>query len=153
MANRYYSVSRPVSIGTYPKPEGNEVLEICNFDERRAVPAIGREAWGWVEYSSPLDESLASSYELVSEQELPPYVALAGRRDYSVLPAEVLEGAGLAVSATGVMVLDESGDVHELYRAAQYGEMRMAEAVLEAYGAKPLKPAIRAYRDRDGEAA
>lgn len=31
---RYYSTHRPLSIGTFPKPQGNKVLDIQNFDDR-----------------------------------------------------------------------------------------------------------------------
>ena len=44
MSNRYYSPLRPLSLGTFPKPQGNEILHIENFEERRNVPeAAGYE--------------------------------------------------------------------------------------------------------------
>ena len=63
---KYYSIHRPVGPGTFPK-NGN-VVQIHNFDDRQQVPEIGCEAWGWIEYSQPLTEKEAASYELVSEE-------------------------------------------------------------------------------------
>ena len=43
---KYYSTQRPVDIGTFPKPAGNEPDEIENYDKRvpvegRRVPCVG----------------------------------------------------------------------------------------------------------------
>lgn len=66
---KYYSTQRPVVPGSFPKPQGNKVLDIVNFDDRMAVPEIGgRPAWGYVEYEKPLSPELEKSYELVAEQ-------------------------------------------------------------------------------------
>lgn len=65
MKYRYFSTMRPVSIGTYPN--NGKVVEIHNFDSREMVKSIGREAWGYVDYSEPLTEKEISSYELVAE--------------------------------------------------------------------------------------
>lgn len=62
---RYYSIMRPVSLGTYPTQSGNKVLNIENFEERLFVENIGREAHGYIEYEFPLPENLISEYELV----------------------------------------------------------------------------------------
>lgn len=62
---RYYSLLRPVGIGTYPKPEGNRIGEIHNFDRREHVEAIGREAWGWIEYEKPLTAYDVRAYDLM----------------------------------------------------------------------------------------
>lgn len=50
MSHRYYSPLRPLSLGTFPKPQGNEILHIENFEERQNVPEIARQAWGYIEY-------------------------------------------------------------------------------------------------------
>lgn len=42
MSHRYYSPLRPLSLGTFPKPQGNEILHIENFEERQNVPEIAR---------------------------------------------------------------------------------------------------------------
>lgn len=46
MSHRYYSPLRPLSLGTFPKPQGNEILHIENFEERQNVPEIGTAGVG-----------------------------------------------------------------------------------------------------------
>lgn len=65
---RYYSILRPISIGTYPKPKDNEVLKINNFDNRSYCKDIDREAWGFIDYEKPLSLEDLEKYELVSER-------------------------------------------------------------------------------------
>lgn len=62
---RYYSTQRPVLLGTYPKPQGNKVLNIENFDERTFCEQVGREAWGYIEYELPVSDVLLRDFELV----------------------------------------------------------------------------------------
>lgn len=64
---RYYSTQRPIVPGSFPKPAGNLVLEIYNFDERRFCSSIGREAWGYIIYSKPLPIQMVMDFELVPE--------------------------------------------------------------------------------------
>ena len=61
----YFSTERPVSIGTYPKPQDNHVDAIVNFDEAIFVAEIGRPAWGYIEYEHPLTAEQAAAYELI----------------------------------------------------------------------------------------
>ena len=65
----YFSTERPVSIGTYPKPQGNRVDAIVNFDEAIFVAEIGRTAWGYIEYEHPLSAEQAAAYELIKGKE------------------------------------------------------------------------------------
>lgn len=60
---RYYSTRRPLTLGAFP----GKALEIVNYDERTYVEKIGREAWGHVEYASPLAPETAKAYELTPE--------------------------------------------------------------------------------------
>lgn len=62
---RYYSPMRPVSIGTYPRPEGNNVIDIHNFDEKTAVEGAPRKVWGWIDYAKPLSSKDMLDYELI----------------------------------------------------------------------------------------
>lgn len=64
MKYRYYSTQRPVAPGTFPKPAGNKVFGIRNYDSRIHIAEIGRDAWGYIDYTSPLDPRLAEEYEL-----------------------------------------------------------------------------------------
>lgn len=66
MMKRYYSIMRPVSIGTYPK---NGAEEIVNFDHRQFCPEINHEAWGYIEYSRELSEEEVADYELMPAAE------------------------------------------------------------------------------------
>lgn len=65
MSHRYYSPLRPLSLGTFPKPQGNEILHIENFEERQNVQEIARQAWGYIEYKEALTEIEAAAYELI----------------------------------------------------------------------------------------
>lgn len=65
---RYYSILRPVGLGTYPLTDGNMVLNIVNYDERKYVEEIGRMAWGHIDYSQRLPELVAKGYDLVEEK-------------------------------------------------------------------------------------
>lgn len=60
--HRYYSTQRPVMPGGFPKSA--EVEEIENFDTKMFCEAIGREAWGFIEYREPLTKEEAEDYEL-----------------------------------------------------------------------------------------
>lgn len=61
---RYYSILRPVSIGTYPKPLLAKIIE--NYDSGKTFcEEIKREAYGYVEYEEQLDPKEAESYDLI----------------------------------------------------------------------------------------
>ena len=59
---RYYSAQRPVAPGTFPK---DGCISVHNYDERQHVEAIGREAWGYIEYDRQLTGKEVESYELI----------------------------------------------------------------------------------------
>ena len=63
MKHKYYSIMRPIGIGTYPA--GAHVSNIVNFHERKYVPEIGREAWGYIEFSHTLSKQNQIDYELL----------------------------------------------------------------------------------------
>ena len=65
---RYYSILRPISIGTYPKLEGNEVLKINNFNTKSYCKEIDRDAWGFIDYKKPIPIDIAEEYELIPEK-------------------------------------------------------------------------------------
>lgn len=48
---KYYSTERPIAPGTIPKG----AIEVKNYDEKKYVPEIGKEAWGFVIYGEPLE--------------------------------------------------------------------------------------------------
>ena len=59
MGVRYYSILRPVSMGTFPEPEDNPILQISNFNQNKFVDDIGRNAWGFIVYKKVLPDQLA----------------------------------------------------------------------------------------------
>lgn len=65
----YYSTHRPVTPGSFPKPAGNRIIEINNFDKRRFCTDIGREAWGYIDFEKPLSENIQKQYELTPAAE------------------------------------------------------------------------------------
>ncbi len=68
---KYYSTQRPVAPGSFPRPEGNKILNIHNYDHKTYCKELGREAWGYVEYEQPLTDKEARSYELTAEMDYP----------------------------------------------------------------------------------
>ena len=60
----YYTLFRPPMIGAIPR---HGLTEIDDFDERKFVPSIGREAWGKVTYNRELTNKEISDYELMPE--------------------------------------------------------------------------------------
>ncbi len=64
---KYYSTHRPVAPGSFPKPEGNKVLKIHNYDGKTYCEELGREAWGYVEYERPLSEEEMQGWELTPD--------------------------------------------------------------------------------------
>lgn len=90
---RYYSTQRPVDIGTFPKPPGNRVLEIVNFDKRVPVENESFRAWGYVEYQKPLTEKQAEDYELrpASSQEAEKKSVLQDLQEKKQTPREPKE--------------------------------------------------------------
>lgn len=68
MAYRYYSTLRPLMVGgiPFPKQPGGSITTIVNFEEgRKYCKDIDRPAWGYIEYTAPLDPQQVSDYELV----------------------------------------------------------------------------------------
>ena len=62
---KYYSTQRPIVPGSFPKPQGNRVIAITDFDFKRLCPEIEREAWGYLEYEKPLTPGEVNDYELL----------------------------------------------------------------------------------------
>ena len=60
---KYYSINRPVSIGTYPK-NGFQGFENYNF--RKWIGEINHDAWGELYYDRVLTEKEENDYELIA---------------------------------------------------------------------------------------
>lgn len=63
--NRYYSILRPVSIGTFP--DRIHITKIHNFEYRTEVAEIQHAAWGYFETPDKLTEQECYRYDLVEE--------------------------------------------------------------------------------------
>lgn len=77
---RYYSTQRPVTPGAFPKPQGNKVLEIVNYDSKTYREEIGREAWGHIDYEQALAPEQAASYDLTPDWPLWHPVTVSSRK-------------------------------------------------------------------------
>ena len=62
--NRYYSIVRPVSIGTFPG-RIHYITKIHNYGYRTEVPEIQQAAWGYFETQDKLTEQECYLYDLV----------------------------------------------------------------------------------------
>lgn len=68
---KYYSLERPISIGTYPKTPSNPMIGFENFENNnQCVKKEVRDgekcfkAWGYLLFKQPLSEKEISDYEL-----------------------------------------------------------------------------------------
>ncbi|PRR85537.1 hypothetical protein [Clostridium luticellarii] len=61
---RYYSTERPISLGTFPKTKDNVPVDIENFETKKYVDEIKREAYGYLEYEHKLTDKQIFDYEL-----------------------------------------------------------------------------------------
>lgn len=119
---RAYSVSRPVDIGTYPKDY--EVADIVNFDTRRLVAEIGRDAWGYIDFFDRVPQEVLERFELVSPDYLPE------------LPEDVLR-VGRAIA--GLLLRDEHERVKKATQKALeagFDPEQLADAVRKAANEK-----------------
>ena len=64
MENKYYSILRPVGIGTYPK---DGMVRFKNYDQRTFVSEISHEAWGEIWYNRELTDKEMHNYDLEKE--------------------------------------------------------------------------------------
>lgn len=90
---RYYSTHRPITPGSFPRPKGNPVLEITNFDNKLYCKELGQEAWGCIEYEHPLTVDEAKNYELIPE----------GIIWYPVTVSSRKRGGGLKVTSGNIV--------------------------------------------------
>lgn len=58
---RYYLTQRPPMPGAFPRFAANVVA----FDDRKEVPNLASNAWGYVEYEAPLTQRQIRDYELM----------------------------------------------------------------------------------------
>lgn len=63
MIYRYYSVNRPVCAGNFPT---KGFVGARNFGKRMMCKAIGRRAYGYVDYDRPLQQCDLDEYYLIA---------------------------------------------------------------------------------------
>lgn len=119
---KYYSTQRPVMIGSFPKPSGNAVVGIHNFESRTYVKELGRVAWGWIEYENPLTEKECEAYELVAA------VRLDDKNEICRLLCKVLQ---LTSGASDLVSLDYDDDT-ELVTAVFEGGQRKINVAMDS---------------------
>lgn len=125
----YYSIMRPVAPGTYPKGDGvPKVTEIVNFDEKKFVQEIDRDAWGYLVYDGELPEHLENDYELV------PCVPMW----YGVVCSSKKHGGGI------MAIVEQRG-----VRAAQRPEDRSFETHAKEFRVRYFKGFKTAQRARE----
>lgn len=73
---KYYSLQRPVDIGTFPKTESGPV-KIVNFDKRAWMENATFRAWGYLQYDAPLTQKQIDDYELRAAPDNPDHVKLS----------------------------------------------------------------------------
>jgi len=122
---RYYSIQRPVTPGSFPKPKGNKVLNITSFDSKTYCDELGREVWGYVEYERPLSEKEAQDWELTPDWPLWFPVTVSSRK----------HGGGLRVMAGRPVRVaqrpeDTKGDTHKMQYKTRYFCSQEAERVV-----------------------
>lgn len=71
---RYYSTQRPITPGSFPKPEGNRVLNVTSFDGKTYCEELGQEAWGYIDYEHSLHPEQAIGYELTPAEKVAEYI-------------------------------------------------------------------------------
>ncbi len=121
---RYYSAHRPVTPGSFPKPEGNKVLNVTSFDDKTYCEELGREAWGYVEYERPLSEKEAQDWELTPDWPLWFPVTVSSRK----------HGGGLRVTSgrpirAAQRPEDTKGDTPKMQFKTRYFRPQEAERV------------------------
>lgn len=120
MSYKYYSPLRPLSLGTFPKPQGNEILHIENFkeaeEEKAAAEAAAKteeekaaaEATAKAEEEKAAAEAAAKAEE---EKKVARLVKVKVKRRFRDMELNQIKDAGDAytVSRERAAVLEEAG--------------------------------------------
>ena len=62
---RAYAIHRPLGLGTWPSQHRDKLVEMVNWDVLHWVPEIGRQAFGYLEFSEDIPKEDLDRYELV----------------------------------------------------------------------------------------
>ena len=72
----YYSIRRPIDIGTFPRTDGGPI-HVQNYDWRTWVENSTLRVWGFLEYTMPLTEEHLQRFELHAASGNPDKVRLS----------------------------------------------------------------------------
>ncbi len=104
---KYYSLLRPVSVGTIPNCT---ISEMINFNQRKYVDEIQREAWGYFVTSEEISENELCEYDLVSADSLSKWKSVAEKI------SQFSQKAGDALDAEDILSAVTSGNLEEITR-------------------------------------
>ena len=105
---KYYSLLRPVSIGTVPNCT---ISEMVNFDQRKYVDEIQREAWGYFVTPEEISENELCEYNLVSADTL-----TSKWQSVAEKISQFSQKAGDALDTEDILSAVTSGNLEEITR-------------------------------------
>lgn len=131
---RYYSAQRPIVPGGYPKPEGNAVTEIMNFEQQIFCEEINQDVWGYICYEGPLSREQQSAYEfIISEVDWQVWVR---DKTLDILSAQSVHESGQMLEAF-IDALEEAGKPEQHTALEKFWEiLRGTSFVNEDFGAE-----------------
>lgn len=105
---KYYSLLRPVSVGTVPNCT---ISEMVNFDQRKYVDEIQREAWGYFVTPDELLREKVCEYNLVSADTL-----TSKWKSIAEKISQFSQKAGDALDTEDILSAVTSGNLEEVTR-------------------------------------
>lgn len=105
---KYYSLLRPVSVGTVPN---YTISEMVNFDQRKYVDEIQREAWGYFVTPEEISENELCEYDLVSADTL-----TSKWQSVAEKISQFSQKAGDALDTEDILSAVTSGNLEEVTR-------------------------------------
>lgn len=105
---KYYSLLRPVSVGTVPNCT---ISEMVNFDQRKYVDEIQREAWGYFVTPDEISYEEAYEYDLVSADSL-----VSKWQSVAEKISQFSQKAGNALDTEDILSAVTSGNLEEITR-------------------------------------
>lgn len=105
---KYYSVIRPISMGTVP---GCTIQEVVNFNQRQYVEEIMRQAWGYFLTPDEIPEEELQVYSLVSADTL-----TSKWQSVAEKISQFSQKAGDALDTEDILSAVTSGNLEEVTR-------------------------------------
>lgn len=105
---KYYSLLRPVSVGTIPNCT---ISEMVNFDQRKYVNEIQREAWGYFVTPDEITREKVCEYDLVSADSL-----VSKWQSVAEKISQFSQKAGNALDTEDILSAVTSGNLEEITR-------------------------------------